>query len=114
MADEIVKKSAIHLEIGMDEYHNPIEITWQATDSGVNEPREVKAFMLSLWDEKENNSMRIDLWNKDLMVEEMYTFVYQNLVSMSETMERATGDEELAKDMRDFAAYYAKRSGLVK
>lgn len=114
MAEEIVKESDINIRIGLDEFHNPVEISWLASDSGIEKPRNVKAFMLSLWDEKENNSMRIDLWNKELMVEEMYTFVYQNILSMADTMQRATGDEELAQDMKDFAAYYAKRSGLVK
>jgi gliding motility-associated protein GldC len=114
MAEEIAKESEINIRVAMDEFHNPLEISWVATDSGVDKHRPVKAFMLSLWDEKENNSMRIDLWNKELMVEEMYTFVYQNILSMADTMQRATGDEELAQDMKDFAAYYAKRAGLVK
>jgi hypothetical protein len=33
---------------------------------------------------------------------------------MSETMARATNDEELAKDMQDFAAFFAKKSGIIK
>jgi len=114
MAGEIVKESSIDIKVGLDAFHNPVKMTWKASDSGINEHRAVKAFMLSLWDEKENNSMRIDLWNKELMVEEMYTFVYQNMLSMADTMQRATGDEELANDMRDFAAFYAKKSGLIK
>ncbi len=80
----IKKRSEINIKIGNDENNNPESISWVATDSGVQEDREVKAMMLSFWDVKENNSMRIDLWNKDLMVEEMYYFVYQNIISMSE------------------------------
>lgn len=110
----IKKNSDITIKIGNDENNNPESIQWIASDSGVKELRESKAMFLSFWDVKENNSMRIDLWNKDLMVEEMYFFIYQNIISMSETMTKATNDQELAQDMLDFAAYFAKKSGIIK
>ena len=110
----IKKESEIIVKIGSDENNNPQAIQWMATDSGINDFRESKAMFLSFWDVKENNSMRIDLWNKDLMVEEMYYFVYQNILSMSETMARATSDKELAEDMQNFAAFFAKKSGIIK
>lgn len=113
MSNEIVKHSKIDIEVGLDADRNPVHISWKATDSGMDEAREVKAFMLSLWDKKENNSMRLDLWNKELMVEEMRTFMYQSLVSMAELLQRSTGDEELSEDMKDFAAYFARKAGLV-
>jgi gliding motility-associated protein GldC len=110
----IKKESEITIKIGNDENHNPQFIQWMATDSGIPDFRESKAMFLSFWDVKENNSMRIDLWNKDLMVEEMYYFVYQNIISMSETMAKATSDKELAEDMQNFAAFFAKKSGIIK
>ncbi len=110
----VKKESEINIKIGSDENNNPERLSWIATDSGIQQDREVKAMMLSFWDVKENNSMRIDLWNKDLMVEEMYYFVYQNIISMSEAMVRATNDQELAQDMQDFAAFFAKKSGITK
>lgn|SRR5690349_4801878 len=110
----IKKESEITIKIGNDENNNPEAIQWIASDSGIKDLRESKAMFLSFWDVKENNSMRIDLWNKDLMVEEMYYFVYQNIISMSETMIRATNDKELAEDMQNFAAFFAKKSGIIK
>lgn len=110
----IHKESEINIKIGSDEQNNPIAIQWMASDSGIKEYRESKAMFLSFWDVKENNSMRIDLWNKDLMVEEMYFFIYQNIISMSETMVRSTNNQELAQHMQDFAAWFAKQSGIVK
>lgn len=110
----IKKESEITIKIGSDEQNNPLAIQWMASDSGVNEYRESKAMFLSFWDVKENNSMRIDLWNKDLMVEEMYFFIYQNIISMSETMVRSTNNQPLAQHMQDFAAWFAKESGIVK
>lgn len=110
----ISKNSEITIKIGSDENNNPEAIQWMATDSGIKDLRETKAMFLSFWDVKENNSMRIDLWNKDMMVEEMYFFIYQNILSMSETVTRATNNTELTQDMQDFAAYFAKKSGIIK
>jgi gliding motility-associated protein GldC len=36
-----------------------------------------KALMLSLWDPTENNTMKIDLWTKDMSIEEMKQFFHQ-------------------------------------
>lgn len=113
MSNEIVKQSKILIEVGLDANKNPVHISWNATDSGLDNAREVKALMLSLWDKKENNSMRIDLWNKEMMVNEMQTFIYQSLISMAELLQRSTGDEELCENMKDFAAYFARKAGLV-
>jgi gliding motility-associated protein GldC len=42
-------------------------------DGGV-EQEEAKAIMLSIWDSKVKESMRIDLWTKDMPVDEMKIF----------------------------------------
>jgi gliding motility-associated protein GldC len=36
--------------------------------------------------------MRIDLWTKEMPVDEMKIFFHQTLVAMSDTFHRATGD----------------------
>lgn|SRR5690606_34554502 len=114
MSNKIVKESEIKIKVALDEKHNPVKITWEATDSEMNKETAVKAFLLSFWDEKENNSMRIDLWNQEFNVEEMRQFVYQNLISLGETLARATGDEDLKEDMFGYAAHFAKNAGLVR
>ncbi|MBE2247481.1 MAG: gliding motility protein GldC [Candidatus Competibacteraceae bacterium] len=114
MDNTIVKQSLIQINVGLDSQNNPQHITWSATDSGMEENREVKAFILSLWDKKENNSMRLELWNKEMMVDEMKTFIYQSIISMSDLLNRSTGESELSEDMKDFAAYFAKKADLLK
>jgi gliding motility-associated protein GldC len=47
--------------------------------------------------------MRIDLWTKEMPVDEMKIFFHQTLVAMSDTFHRATGDEKMAETMKDFA-----------
>ena len=58
--------------------------------------------IVSLWDAKENNTLRIDLWTKEMMLDEMKHFFYQSIITMSDTYERATNDKAIAEEMREF------------
>ena len=69
--------------------------------------------MISLWDAHEKNTLRIDLWTTEMMVDEMKQFYHQNLLSMADTLERATGEVEAAKAMRNFAQEFGERLKLV-
>jgi len=108
-----MKQSEITINVTVDDNHLPEKITWQATDSGVDGVNECKSIMLSIWNPKEENTMRIDLWTKDMMVDEMKLFFHQTLVSMANTLERATGDDETVKEVRDFANNLAKKMNLI-
>ena len=97
-----MKKSEINFTVSLDENHVPEQIDWSATDAGEDDIKKAKAMIVSLWDAKENNTLRIDLWTKDMMLDEMKHFFYQSIITMSDTYERATNDKEIAKEMRDF------------
>ena len=97
-----MKNSEINFKIILDENHVPEKIEWQATDTGEEEVKECKALLVTLWDAKENNTLRIDLWTKQMMIDEMQHFFYQSLITMSDTYERATNDTEIANEMREF------------
>jgi len=63
---------------------------------------EAKAMMLSVWDSQAQETLRIDLWTKEMMLDEMKHFFYQSIITMSDTYERATNDKEVAQEMREF------------
>ena len=88
--------------VSLDENHVPEKIQWAATDTGEEEIKDAKAMIISLWDAKENNTLRIDLWTKDMMLDEMKHFFYQSIITMSDTYERATNDKAIAEEMREF------------
>lgn len=96
------KKSEINFTVSLDENHVPEKIEWKASDTGEAELKEAKAMIISLWDAKENNTLRIDLWTKDMMLDEMKHFFYQSIITMSDTYERATNDKAVAEEMREF------------
>lgn len=59
--------------------------------------------MLAFWDGAEKTALRIDLWTKDMMIDEMTDFFYQTLVTMADTYNRATQHDELVEKMKKFA-----------
>jgi gliding motility-associated protein GldC len=105
--------SEIKFLIELDDNRVPEKLMWTAKDGGV-EAQEAKAIMLSIWDSKAKESMRIDLWTKDMPVDEMKIFFHQTLVAMSETFKRATDDEKMADTMKDFCDYFAEKLELTK
>ena len=105
--------SQININVTLDENKVPEKLEWKATDLAM-ELEAVKGIMLSMWDPAQQNSLRIDLWTKDMSVDEMKLFFHQTLVTMADTYERATGDNLLSEDMRDFCFYFAKKTNIVK
>lgn len=106
-------KSDIKIAIALDENRVPEKMAWTARDGGVaNE--EAKAMLLSLWDNNQKESVRIDLWTKDMPVDEMQIFFHQTLVGMTDSFRRATNDDKMADTMKDFCDYFAEKLDLTK
>ncbi|NVN19745.1 gliding motility protein GldC [Muricauda sp. HICW] len=105
--------SEITLKVGLDENRVPEELTWSAQDGGIKE-EDAKAMMLSVWDSKNQESLKIDLWTKDMPVDEMKVFFHQTLVSMADTFYKATQDEKMTATMKDFCEYFAEKLELKK
>ncbi len=101
-------KSQIILNVELDENRIPEKLNWTAQDGGITK-EEAKAVMLSVWDSKARESLRIDLWTKDMPVDEMKIFFHQTLVAMSDTFKRATQDEKMTATMKDFCDYFAEK-----
>ncbi|CAM3286992.1 gliding motility protein GldC [Aequorivita lipolytica] len=105
--------SEIKLNIELDANKIPETIHWTAEDGGISN-EETKAIMLSVWDSKKKESLRIDLWTKDMPVDEMKIFFHQTLSAMADTFQRATNDEKMSATMRDFCDYFAEKLELKR
>ena len=105
--------SEIKFTVELDENRVPEKLMWTAQDGGV-QLEEAKAMLLSIWDSNAKETLRIDLWTKDMPVDEMKIFFHQTLVSMAETFMRATHDEKMADTMKDFCDYFAEKLELTK
>ena len=101
--------SSIVIDVHTDENRVPDGISWKATDTTVENAQNAKAMMLSFWDGAEKTALRIDLWTKDMMVDEMADFFFQTMMTMADTYGRATNYTEMAEDMKKFAREFYHR-----
>ena len=111
-----MQKSSINIDILLDANKIPQQINWKASDSSADMSQKAKALCLAFWDAEDKSALRIDLWTKDMMVDEMGDFFYQMLMTMADTFNRATKQEELTNEMKVFAhSFYEKfKQGLLK
>ncbi len=103
--------SKIEFNVGMDENRIPEVLSWSA-DEGNIKNEEAKALMISVWDSHKKDTLRMDLWTKEMPMDDMKQFFHQTLLSMADTFERATNDDKMSATMRDFCDYFAEKVGL--
>src|SRR5690606_24688826 len=94
-----MKKSEIYFSIALDEQRVPEAISWRATDAG-EKIHFAKAINISLWDRDEAGTMKIDLWTKDMPVDEMKYFYIDTIGAMAQSIATATSDSVMAQKMR--------------
>ena len=104
-----MNKSTIQIDVLLDPNKIPEQISWSATDSTADMTQKAKAMCLAFWDGADKTAMRIDLWTKDMMMDEMADFIYQNMMTMADGFERATRQTELARDMKTFAKAFMQK-----
>lgn len=103
-----MKKSEIVFNITTDSDKHPVDIKWKADDAGIEGEKSCQSVMIALWDHKEQTSLRIDLWTKDMKVDEMKQFFFESLHAMAETYLRATSDQKGSAELREFAQRFAR------
>ncbi|MFO7846712.1 MAG: gliding motility protein GldC [Balneolaceae bacterium] len=99
----------IDIEVELDDKNVPTDIKWSASDMDRDGEVSCRAMLLSLWDHNSKDTLRLDLWTKDMTVDEMKIFFHQTLVTMADTLENSTNDERISGDMRDFCEYFADK-----
>ena len=110
-----MEQSRITIDVKLDHDKIPQQIRWNASASSAEDAQAAKAMMLAFWDGKEKSALRIDLWTKEMMMDEMGDFFYQTLMTMADTYDRATHQKELVDDLKKFAAdFYARSRTLLE
>lgn len=103
-----MKKSDINFTIELDDSNVPEKISWNATEKPDGNLSETKAITVSLWDHEQLNTMRIDLWTKEMPVDQMKRFYVDCLGGMAQTILSSTGDEFMANQMNDLCEKLAQ------
>ena len=102
-------ESNININVQLDAEKVPQQISWSASGSTADAPQNAKAMLLAFWDGVDKTALRIDLWTKDMMTDEMADLYYQVFVTMADTFQRATRHDDLAKDIKSFAETFHKK-----
>ena len=109
-----MKTTEIKLTVLLDINRVPEKIEWEATEAGFEGKKECKSMMLSLWDKEENVTLGIDLWTKEMQVNEMNIYFHQVLLKMADTYRRATKNSVAADLIENFSAEFAEKLELKK
>lgn len=94
-----MKKSEIHFSIALDQQNIPEAISWSATDAG-NDIHFAKAMNILIWDRQQAATMNMNLWTKDMPVDEMKRFYLDMVGLMAEGIVAATNDEYMGAKLR--------------
>jgi len=108
-----MKKSNINIEVALDKNKIPEKIFWSAPDGGIKK-KECKALFLSFWDNKDQETLKMDLWVKTMPIDQMQLFFYQTLLSMSDSFYNATKNEKMTESIRNFCKYFGEELKVIK
>jgi gliding motility-associated protein GldC len=103
-----MKQSTIQFTVHLDDNNVPEKIEWDATEKPESGLSETKAISVNLWDHQQKNTMRIDLWAKDMPVDEMKRFYIDCVGGLSQSVLSSTGDEFIANEMNALCDRLAK------
>ena len=106
-----MKTSNIQFTVELDDKNIPDKISWNATDKPEAGPSETKAIGISIWDPSQENTLRIDLWTKDMPVDHMKRFFIDTIGGLAQSALQSTGDEAMAKEMTDLCERLVKFVG---
>ena len=99
-----MKKSTINFTVELDQNNIPDKILWDATEKPEPGVSETKAISVSLWDHLQKNTLRIDLWAKDMPVAEMKRFYIDCIGGLAQSALTATGDEFMANRINELCS----------
>ena len=91
--------SSINIDVTLNRDRIPEDIRWNASDSATENARQAKAMMLAFWDGAEKTALRIDLWTKEMPVNEMKRFYIDCIGGLAQSVLTATGDEPMANEI---------------
>tara|TARA_B100000287_G_scaffold388473_1_gene397770 strand:+ start:257 stop:580 length:324 start_codon:yes stop_codon:yes gene_type:complete len=102
-------KQSLKFNIEIDENHLPLAIEMDSKD--VNEDN-IKALMISAWESTKKETLRVDIWTKDMPINEMFIMFHQTMMGMAASLERSTGHDRLAGALRDYCEFFAEETKI--
>ncbi len=112
MSPENNKKESLTVEVTMDENMIPESIYWHSSQEN-NKDEEASAALMYFWNASKKETFNLDLWTKKMSIEEMNMMIFQSFMTIANTYERATSEDQLANAMRDFAEFFGEKTKIL-
>ena len=87
-------KKTLKFEVELDENNLPESISMIGEETN-NSAIALKALMVAAWDATRKETLRVDIWTKDMPVNDMFILYHQNMMGMATSLEKSTGEENL-------------------
>lgn len=105
-------KQTLKFEVELDENNLPNSIK-MLEEKASNSSIDLKALMIAGWDAKRKETLRVDIWTKDMPVNDMFIMYHQNMTGMATSLEKSTGQNKLANALRDYCDFFAKETKIL-
>jgi len=105
-------KKTLKFEVEIDENNLPNNIKMIGEETK-NNAIMLKALMVAAWDASKKETLRVDIWTKDMPVNDMFILYHQNLMGMATSLEKSTGEEKLAQALRDYCSFFAEKTKIL-
>ena len=105
-------KQTLKFEVELDENNLPNSIK-MLEEKASNSSIDLKTLMIAGWDAKRKETLRVDIWTKDMPVNDMFIMYHQNMMGMATSLEKSTGQNKLANALRDYCDFFAKETKIL-
>jgi gliding motility-associated protein GldC len=101
-------KSEIHFDVELDNFRVPEKIFWNATENPNEGLEETKAISISVWDHHQRGLLGINLWAKDMPVDEMNHFSVDIVGNVAQMIKDSTNDQVMIEILENAGKQMAK------
>ena len=108
--NKITKKENFSIEVVMDENLIPENLEWSSTQG---ESENAWAALIYLWNAQKNDTFSLDLLTKKMSIEEMNKMMFQTIMTLANSYEKATSEDQLANAMRDFGEFFGEKTKIL-
>lgn len=112
MSEITTQEFEVSIKIQLDQENSPVSMNWSTSDGNIQKAP-IKAMLMSLLDSAENETIKIDLWTKEMSTDDMKNFFHKAMISMTESFEKATGEKDICKELKQSFDQFAIKMNIL-
>ena len=108
-----LKKEKFSIDVLMDENLIPEDLQWNSPQGKGQSEKASQSALIYLWNAQKNETFSLDLWTKKMSIEEMNKMMFQTIMTLANSYEKATSEDQLANAMRDFGEFFGEKTEIL-